>query len=106
MTRDMPRLTRGWRRFASGWPGALARQWPLLLVLACLAAGVILIAAGYWRRGSMMIGGAIGLAGLLRLILSDDRAGLLVLRARLWDAMVTGLTGLAIIVLALLVPPA
>ncbi|MCL2465197.1 MAG: DUF3017 domain-containing protein [Micrococcales bacterium] len=65
----------------------------------------MLIALGYWRRGSMVIGGAIGLAGLLRLLLSDDSAGLLVVRARLWDAGVTGLAGLAVIVLALLVPP-
>jgi len=99
------RLTRRWMRFVRGWPSALTRQWPLLIVLACLAAGVVLIALGYWRRGSMVIGGAIGLAGLLRLLLSDDSAGLLVVRARLWDAGVTGLAGLAVIVLALLVPP-
>ena len=98
-------MRRRWMRFVRGWPSALARQWPLLIVLVCLAAGVVLIAFGYWRRGSMVIGGAVGLAGLLRLLLSDDRAGLLVVRARLWDAGVTGLAGLAVIVLALLVPP-
>jgi len=94
-----------WNRFIRGWPKALLRQWPLLLVLACGAVGLGFIVAMHWRRGAMMLGGATGLAGLLRLVLSDDMAGLLVVRGKLWDTAVTGLTGLAIIVLALVVPP-
>ena len=94
-----------WNRFIRGWPKALLRQWPLLLVLACGLVGIGYILAVHWRRGAMMLGGATGLAGLLRLVLPDEIAGLLVVRGKLWDTAVTGLTGLAIIVLALLVPP-
>jgi len=94
-----------WVRFIYGWPRALKRQWPLLLVLACGLVGIGYILAVHWRRGAMMIGGATGLAGLLRLVLPEDVAGLLVVRGRLWDTAVAGLTGLAIIVLALVVPP-
>jgi len=94
-----------WIRFVHGWPKALWRQWPLLLVLACGLVGLVYILAMHWRRGAMVIGGATGLAGLLRLVLPDDVAGLLVVRRRFWDVAMTGLAGVAIIVLALIVPP-
>ena len=95
-----------WMRFVRGWPRALYRQWPLLLVLACGAVGVVLIIVSHWRRGAMMIGGATGLAGLMRLVLPERVIGLLAVRGRFWDAAVTGLAGLAIIILSLVVPPA
>lgn len=98
-------LRQRWARFARGWPTALARQWPVLLVLACFAAGIVLTFLMHWRRGSVMMGGATGLGGLLRLVLPEDRAGLLVLRGRLWDAAAMGLAGAAMIVLAMVVPP-
>lgn len=98
-------LRAGWLRFARGWPAALWRQWPLLLVMACFVVGICLIMVLHWRRGAMMMGGGTGLAGLLRLVLSDERAGLLVVRSRGWDVAVTGLAGAAIIVLAMVVPP-
>jgi len=85
--------------------GYLARQWPLLVVVACFVVGLVLILVNHWRRGSMVLGGATGLAGLFRLVLPPDRAGLLVLRSRWFDVVVTGLAGAAMIVLALVVPP-
>jgi len=93
-------------RFVRGWPRALYRQWPLLVVLFLFAVGLALIAASHWRRGAMIIGGAVGLAGLMRLVLPGRVVGLLAVRGRLWDAALTGLAGLAIIVLSLVVPPA
>ena len=94
-----------WSRFMRGWPTALLRQWPLLLVLACFAVGVGLVVALHWRRGAMMMGGATGLAGLLRLVLPSEKAGLLAVRGKFWDVAATGLAGAAMIALALLVPP-
>ena len=94
-----------WMRFVRGWPRALRRQWPLLVVLVLVAIGVWLIVVSHWRRGAMMIGGATGLAGLMRLVLPERVIGLLAVRGRFWDTAVTGLAGLAIIVLALVVPP-
>jgi len=91
-------------RLFTGWRGYLVRQWPLILVLACLIAGLVLMAMGHWRRGAMMGGGAVGLAGLLRLVLPDDVTGLLVVRSRLVDVLVTGVAGAAMIVMALVVP--
>ncbi len=40
-----------------------------------------LVAAGFWRRGSLLIGIGVGVAAVLRLVLSEDRAGLLVVRS-------------------------
>ena len=99
------RLRASWLRFAKGWPSALARQWPLLLVAVCFLVGIVLIMTMHWRRGAMMMGGGTGLAGLLRLVLPPEHAGLLVVRSRWLDVAVTGLTGAAILVLALVVPP-
>jgi hypothetical protein len=43
------------------------------LVLAC---------ANFWRRGARLIGMGVGAAATLRLVLSDARAGVLVVRSR------------------------
>lgn len=86
--------------------GVLRAQWPLLVVLACVLAGLVLIGQWHWRRGSMMIGAAVGLAGLLRWLLPVDRAGLLVVRSKPLDVAWLVGSGAAIIALAWVVPPA
>jgi hypothetical protein len=91
-------------RLFTGWRGYLVRQWPLIVVGVCFAAGLVLIAVGHWRRGAMVLGGATGLAGLFRLVLPDERAGLLVVRTRWFDVLVTGLAGLAMVLISLVVP--
>ena len=40
-----------------------------------------------WRRGVLLFAGGILLAGLLRLVLSDDAAGLLRVRGRTFDTL-------------------
>ena len=55
-------------------------QWPILTVAAIFAVALVLVAAGFWRRGSFLIGVAVGVAAVLRLALPDERAGLLVVR--------------------------
>jgi len=80
------------------------RQWPLLVVCVCFLVGLVLILAAFWRRGAMVLGGATVLAGLFRLVLPVDVAGLLVVRSRVFDVLVTGLAGVAMIVLSLIVP--
>ncbi len=58
----------------------LRSQWPILTVAAIFAIALVLVAAGFWRRGAFLIGVAVGVAAALRLALPDDRAGLLVVR--------------------------
>ncbi|WP_323055631.1 DUF3017 domain-containing protein [Mycobacterium pinniadriaticum] len=57
-------------------------QWPILGVGVIFVVAFILVAAGFWRRGSLLIGIAVGVAAALRLMLTEERAGLLVVRSR------------------------
>lgn len=81
--------------------------WALLVVLAGVLAGLgyaVFGGPGAWRTGCMIIGAALAVGGLLRLVLRKERAGLLAVRARGFDVTMLILAGAAVIVLALLVP--
>jgi hypothetical protein len=60
-------------------------QWPILLVFLTFVTAFGLVVGDFWRRGSLLIGIGVGLAAVLRLVLSDKRAGLLVVRRRMTD---------------------
>ncbi|MFZ2624263.1 MAG: DUF3017 domain-containing protein, partial [Propionibacterium sp.] len=60
---------------------------------------------GHWRRGSLLMGAAAAVAGLLRLLLPAERAGLLVVRRRWFDVLVLLVAGAGMGVLSVLVPP-
>ena len=60
----------------------IADQWPIMVVGLIFAAAFVLAGANFWRRGALLIGIGTGVAAVLRLVLSEDRAGLLVLRDR------------------------
>lgn len=68
---------------AVAFTGRVVRsQWPILSVGVIFVVAFVLVAAGFWRRGSLLIGIAVGVAAAFRLVLSEDRAGLLVVRSR------------------------
>jgi hypothetical protein len=67
-----------------------------------MLAGLVVLAAGDWRTGLLVIGGAVGLAGVLRAVLPQRLAGLLAVRGRLFDTLVMIMLGAAIITVALL----
>ena len=83
------------------------RQWPLLLVAVGVLAGLVLAFLGpaTWRPGSMVIGASVVLGALLRLVLPTRDAGLLQVRSRAFDVALMLLVGVAIIALAVVVPP-
>ena len=60
----------------------LRPQWPFVTVMLIFAIAFSLAAANFWRRGSLLIGIGVGVAAVLRLALTDDRAGLLVVRSK------------------------
>ncbi|MDI9628107.1 MAG: DUF3017 domain-containing protein [Acidobacteriota bacterium] len=78
--------------------------WALLLVLVFFAVGVGLVATRHWRRGSVMIGGSLVLAGLLRWVLPERLAGLLVVRSKVFDVVLGLGVGTAVAVLGMIVP--
>ncbi|HEV7580641.1 MAG TPA: DUF3017 domain-containing protein [Mycobacterium sp.] len=84
---------------------AAKAQWPILLVGLIFATAFALVAANFWRRGSLLIGIAVGVAAILRLVLSDDRAGLLVVRSKGIDFVTTATVGAAMVYIASTIDP-
>lgn len=82
-----------------------ADQWPILLVGAIFIAAFALVVGGYWRRGALVIGIGVGVAAALRLALTDDRAGLLVVRTRGIDFATTATVSAAVLYIAWTIDP-
>ena len=80
-------------------------QWPILLVELIFAAAFVLAAANFWRRGALLIGIGVGVASLLRLVLSDERAGLLVVRSKGIDFVTTATVAAAVVYIAWTIDP-
>jgi Protein of unknown function (DUF3017) len=70
------------------------------LVFSVTVAAFVLIISYHWRRGATLLGGALLLAGGLRAILSDRRAGLLAIRGRSADVLSYTALGLALVAVA------
>ncbi|HYB35704.1 MAG TPA: DUF3017 domain-containing protein [Mycobacterium sp.] len=80
-------------------------QWPILLVGLIFVAAFALAAANFWRRGALLIGIGVGVAAVLRLVLSDERAGLLVVRSKGIDFVTTATVGAALVYVAATIDP-
>ena len=83
----------------------LRRQWPLLTVLSMIIVALVFVAADRFRVGSVLLALAVVYAVALRAVLSDEAAGLLVVRSRKVDLTVLGVLAGGLLVLALWVPP-
>lgn len=83
----------------------LAGQWPILTVVLFLLAAFALVVAGYWRRGALVLAIGVGVAAAMRLALTDDRAGLLVVRSRKIDIATTATVSAALVYIALTIDP-
>lgn len=82
-----------------------SRPLPLLASLALLVVAAVFAWFGFWRRASLMVAAAMFLAAILRLVLPARLAGLLVLRRKWIDVTVMLSLGVAIVVVAFVVPP-
>lgn len=80
-------------------------QWPILLVGLFFLAAFVLVIAGYWRRGALFIGIGMAVAAGLRLALTDERAGLLVVRSKGIDVVTTATVSAAVIFIASTIDP-
>ena len=79
-------------------------QWPLASVLAGVTVGLFIVFLGHWRAGSTLIGAAITVGGLLRL-LPQQRVGLLAVRNRAVDSILLLGVGIGVVILAWWIPP-
>jgi hypothetical protein len=84
---------------------AVENQWPIITVGVIFVVAFALVVTDYWRRGSLLIGIGVGVAAVLRLILSDNRAGLLVVRGRIFDFSTMALVSAAVIYVAWTIDP-
>jgi hypothetical protein len=83
----------------------LRAQWPILLVELIFASAFVLAAANFWRRGALLIGIGVGVASVLRLVLPEERAGLLVVRSKGIDFVTTATVAAAMVYIAWTIDP-
>lgn len=98
-----PDQTRNFKAAARVSARSLTR-WPLLVVVAIVAAGLGLVVAQHWRLGSAVIGTGLCIGALGRALLPRRVAGLLQVRSKAFDVSFLFGVGVAIIVLAFIVP--
>lgn len=91
-------------RVRRGALGVLWRQWPLLLVLAATAGGLVTVALGVFRAGCILLGSGVLFAAFVRAVLPARRVGLLVVRTRVFDVLALLILGLGIIFFAIVIP--
>lgn len=80
-------------------------QWPVISVVLIFVVAFALAAANFWRRGALLIGIGVGLAAVLRLALSEDRAGLLVVRSKGIDFATMASVAAAMVYIAWTIDP-
>jgi flagellin-like protein len=83
----------------------LRTQWPIVTVVLIFAVAFSLAAANFWRRGSLLIGIGVGIAAVFRLALTDDRAGLLVVRSKGIDFATMASVAAAMVYIAWTIDP-
>ena len=75
-----------------------------LVVVAMTLVGLALTAAGAWRTGVTWMGAGLVVGAASRLVLPERRAGMLRVRRRAADVTMLALAGVALMVLAAVVP--
>ena len=90
----------------AGPPGGAAAQLPYLIVLCGVIAGLALIWQGahYVRPGTLTVAGALFVAATARLILPEQRAGLLASRRRSIDVTALAILAVGLLVAGLVLP--
>ncbi|MEO8815762.1 MAG: DUF3017 domain-containing protein [Mycobacterium sp.] len=76
-----------------------------MLVGLTFAAAFVLAGANFWRRGALLIAIGVGTAAVLRLMLPDERAGLLVLRTKTLDFAMMAMVGATMLYVAATIDP-
>jgi uncharacterized membrane protein len=84
---------------------AIRAQWPLVTVCSIFVLAFLLVAFGFWRRGALLIGVGVAVAAALRLTLSDEQAGLLVVRSKGIDFAMTATVAVAVLFTAFTIDP-
>jgi hypothetical protein len=73
---------------------------PATLVAAVTLAAIALVGTQHWRKGAVLLGGALLMAAVLRMAVPPDRVGLLAIRGRAVDVLFYSGFGMMIVLLA------
>jgi Protein of unknown function (DUF3017) len=84
---------------------AARAQWSVVAVGAIFALAFLLVALSFWRRGALLIGVGVAVAAVLRLVLTDEQAGLLVVRSKRIDVGMTAAVATAVLFTAWTIDP-
>lgn len=74
-------------------------------MLGGVGIGLAVVALHHFKSGCVVMSAALLLGAVLRLVLPEERAGLLAVRGRVFDVATMVTLGVLIIVAALVVPP-
>jgi uncharacterized membrane protein len=80
-------------------------QWPIVTVMLIFLMAFMLATANFWRRGALLIGIGVGVAAVLRLALTEDRAGLLVVRSKGIDFATMAIVAAGMVYIAWTIDP-
>ncbi|MBB5806087.1 putative membrane protein [Saccharothrix ecbatanensis] len=83
------------------WRSGAGRHLPFALVLGVVGLGLLRIVQYHWRQGAVLIGLALLIAALLRVLVTDEQAGLIAIRSRSVDALLYSGLGFSVIVVAM-----
>lgn len=72
--------------------------------LVVVAVALVLVAGGWWRLGTVLVGASFTVAAAARIVVSEDQTGMLRVRGKIFDVLWMGFLGTALVVLGLLVP--
>lgn len=72
----------------------------MLVVFLIAAAGLVRVSTANWREGAVLLGGALLVAGVLRVVLPAEQLGVLAIRSRVIDALCYTSFGLVTVALA------
>ena len=81
---------------------------PFIAVIVVVGVGLLSLSleSAHWLRGVLVIAGGFGLAAILRLVLSDERAGLLRVRRRYFDVLCFAAISVLAVIFGVLLPRA
>lgn len=89
------------QRGSAQWRGGLRRQALYIIVWLTLLVGLVLVGVGQWRKGLLVMGTSMVLAGVVRAVLPARLTGWLAVRNRTSDLIFCLLFGAALITTAI-----
>jgi hypothetical protein len=74
---------------------------PFAVVITIVGIGMLRVLTQHWREGAALLGGALLVAALLRVLLPSERVGLLAIRSKPVDVLIYSAFGGVLVLLAL-----